>query len=655
MHTKHKTIAVTGIKTAGLADGEFIGWASTFGNIDAQGDRVMPGAFAKSIDAMASGAVVPIAWEHLTTDPRNLVGEIKSARETDEGLEIHAKLDLDSEFGAAAYRQVKARRVSALSIGYGVRQATKAADGAQELVDLDLMEVSLVSRPANDRATITASKSGTDGTRESAIVIARRAIENLTKAADDNADDEAPAYDEDALDKTHGQRLLDALATATEAAEAIVKAAEDDGRDLSREETAEVVKRLRYIDATKREIQDWADMDPAGRHGIQAQQDLIGHQKCTEAEFVDRWGTYDAPAKALMTFDATDVGIVGKKTTTTTGQEATSMNSSAPRFLTFGAGRKAAAETISKAITGRGDKAGDIHTDPLAMAGGSLGMSTGTKSLTASGQIVSDVPMSPTPIPAGRPATSLLDVLPVTTRATPTWRYLRQTVRDLNAAPVAPGAEKPTSDVTVQTIDGKAVVIAHLSNEVDKFVLADNAALSQFVATELVYGLDVALQAQILSGSGTGENLTGLLNTSGVQVTAFASNILTSVRRAITSAEAQGYQLGVLVMSPTDWETVELAAVATDAAVAFNGAPVDLQERKLWGLRVVLNGALPAKTALALDPSAVSVDVVGRQVDVEWDGSGELFSRNALRLRVEGRFGLSVYQPAAVYKVGTAA
>ena len=96
MHTKHKTVSVTGIKTAGLADGEFIGWASTFGNVDSQGDRVVRGAFAKSL---ASDTVVPIAWEHKTDDPRNLVGQIKSARETDEGLEIHAALDLDTEFG----------------------------------------------------------------------------------------------------------------------------------------------------------------------------------------------------------------------------------------------------------------------------------------------------------------------------------------------------------------------------------------------------------------------------------------------------------------------------------------------------------------------------------------------------------------------------
>lgn len=37
-------------------NGEFSGYASTFGNVDAQKDRVMPGAFAKSLPAfLASG------------------------------------------------------------------------------------------------------------------------------------------------------------------------------------------------------------------------------------------------------------------------------------------------------------------------------------------------------------------------------------------------------------------------------------------------------------------------------------------------------------------------------------------------------------------------------------------------------------------------
>ena len=130
--------------------------------------------------------------------------------------------------------------------------------------------------------------------------------------------------------------------------------------------------------------------------------------------------------------------------------------------------------------------------------------------------------------------------------------------------------------------------------------------------------------------------------------------MLTSVRKAITSAETLGYAPSVLVISPADWEALELLAT-TDAALSYRGVPLDQGERKIWGLRAVLSGALPAKTALVLDPAAVSIDTVGG-IDVEWSTeSGELFSRNQVQARVETRIGVSVYQPAAVYRVATAA
>ncbi len=154
----HKQLPLAGIKTSGLGDGEFIGYASTFGNVDLVGDRVMPGAFAKSIDAIGSGDVLPVLWEHVKNDPRMQVGEIKSARETDEGLEIHVALDLDTETGRAAYKSVKARRSKALSIGYSVIDQQKSAEGVNELKSLNLMEVSIVSSPANPAALISEVK-----------------------------------------------------------------------------------------------------------------------------------------------------------------------------------------------------------------------------------------------------------------------------------------------------------------------------------------------------------------------------------------------------------------------------------------------------------------------------------------------------------------
>ena len=84
-------------------------------------------------------------WAHKADDPRNYVGDVVSATETDEGLEVTGRLDLGTEHGAAAYRNIKGRRVSGLSIGYLIRNSTKSAAG-NELTDLELVEVSIVAR-----------------------------------------------------------------------------------------------------------------------------------------------------------------------------------------------------------------------------------------------------------------------------------------------------------------------------------------------------------------------------------------------------------------------------------------------------------------------------------------------------------------------------
>ena len=73
-------------------------------------------------------------------------------------------------------------------------------------------------------------------------------------------------------------------------------------------------------------------------------------------------------------------------------------------------------------------------------------------------------------------------------------------------------------------------------------------------------------------------------------------------------------------------------------------------------VRVVLSTALPVKVGVVLDPAAISIDIVGPRIDIEWSvESGELFQRNQIQARVEGRFDVAVYQPAAIYRVATAA
>ena len=63
----------------------------------------------------------------------------------------------------------------------------------------------------------------------------------------------------------------------------------------------------------------------------------------------------------------------------------------------------------------------------------------GQKALAPSGAAVVSQEFSEDPIPLGRIATGLLDVLPVKVHTTPEFAYMRQTTRTNNAAVVAEG------------------------------------------------------------------------------------------------------------------------------------------------------------------------------------------------------------------------
>ena len=131
--------------------GRFSGWASIYGNVDAVGDVVDVGAFAKTIQE--HGDQVPILWAHNSDEP---IG-IGTLTDSPHGLAVDAQLDLDVQAGKDAYSRLKKQIVKGLSIGF--RTVTKAVvDGVRHLKEVRLYEVSLVLFPANELAQVTAVK-----------------------------------------------------------------------------------------------------------------------------------------------------------------------------------------------------------------------------------------------------------------------------------------------------------------------------------------------------------------------------------------------------------------------------------------------------------------------------------------------------------------
>lgn len=289
----------------------------------------------------------------------------------------------------------------------------------------------------------------------------------------------------------------------------------------------------------------------------------------------------------------------------------------------------------------------------------------GYKGILANGTIAVNVPLDPEPVRTDVPVLALRQLIPNVQNTTGRFSYLKQTVRTNNAAVVAPGAKKPTSVYTLARVDDRVRTIAHLSEPIAKQDLDDIGLLRPFIDQEMRLGLDIALEEEILEGSGSGEHFTGMANVSGSQSQAFSTDVLTTARKAVTKLERYGYMSSAgFVMTPEDWEAFELLQ-DNEGRFYYNGPAgpaVNASSRRLWGVPVVVSDAATTGTAYLADFSQMRLQV--RQDGVlDWSenvydpdalGSGvgaTDFQRNMLRFRFEGRFGLEILRPSAIVEI----
>lgn len=134
------------------------GFASTYGNIDRGGDRVMAGAFNECLkEYKASGRPIHFLYQH---NPDDIIGKISinDVEDSQKGLMIEAEICLAVQKGAEAYALLKQGAISDFSIGYSIDEY-EYEDGVKNLIKLYLWEISVVGEPMNDKANVTDVKS----------------------------------------------------------------------------------------------------------------------------------------------------------------------------------------------------------------------------------------------------------------------------------------------------------------------------------------------------------------------------------------------------------------------------------------------------------------------------------------------------------------
>lgn len=146
--------------------GGFSGYASTFWRVDSYGTAMSPDAFTRTL--ADRGDRIPVLYQH---NPAANIG-VPELRIDANGLFVDATLIDDGADGTVALKRLRAGARFGLSFGFRTLQSRAASDtdpldlaqildatslyeGLRVLTEVKLYEVSLVTFPANEAATIS--------------------------------------------------------------------------------------------------------------------------------------------------------------------------------------------------------------------------------------------------------------------------------------------------------------------------------------------------------------------------------------------------------------------------------------------------------------------------------------------------------------------
>lgn len=414
------------------------------------------------------------------------------------------------------------------------------------------------------------------------------------------------------------KRLQDDLAAALKAARDIAAKAEDENRDFTAEERGAAVKAVEDIRRLKNEISA-IEGDDALRKSIADLGDDVG---------LDPDGSVGGRRKSPD-------GIVTPTRGKSIGQtfvESAEYKAFMAQFPTGQIPEKARVQSLpvgfKAVITGADDGSAGafVNTDFTGIYEG-----------------------------LGRRPLTVRDIVSKRNTTGDTVEFVRQLTRVNAAAPVpeatstAGSGVKPEGGFTFEKVTATVKTIAEWV-PATKRAISDAAQLRGLIDQELRDDLREQEEDQILTGDGTGENLTGILETTGRQAQAWDTDLHVTTRRAKTKVRTIGRSMPTAyLLNPEDWERIDLLR---DGENRFYGAgPFAMTNPTLWGLPVVESEAVPVGTGLVGDfRRAVLWDREQASITVS-DSHADFFVRNLIAVLAEERLAFGVTRPSAFVEI----
>lgn len=233
--------------------------------------------------------------------------------------------------------------------------------------------------------------------------------------------------------------------------------------------------------------------------------------------------------------------------------------------------------------------------------------------------------------------------------------WLRENVFTNNAAEVAEGAQKPESSITFTPGTMPVSTVAHWI-KITRQLAMDNAALAAYINRRMVYGVNLRVENQLVSGNGTAPNINGLTNAGNFTAHGYTAASLTAlglsnnrldlIGKMIGDCALADYPADVVILNTADWWTMRLLKDSQGRYIL--GEPASTVVPTLFGRPVVASNAMTADMVWVggLSQAATLHTREGIAVDLS-DSDGDNFTKNLITIRAERRLALTVEKPAA--------
>lgn len=256
-------------------------------------------------------------------------------------------------------------------------------------------------------------------------------------------------------------------------------------------------------------------------------------------------------------------------------------------------------------------------------------------------------------VPEVRRRLQILAAIPKGTMDNSSFHYTRETGVFDGAVETAEGAMKPAGAVGFADAEVVAVTIPAWL-KVPRQQLADVPQLLQTLQGRLMYSVNRRIESQIVAGDGVGQNMRGILNTTGIASVAYAAGTPLSdlTLDAITDVLLSDCVPDLAIFNPADLAKMQKAKAAGSGQRLDSEGAFAQTANTIWDLPKVASTAMPVGKALIGDMALGATLFVRDGMTVRISDSDQSdFISNRSTILAETRCGLAIWNSQAFAEV----